>query len=739
MYKSKPVNVVCAALFIGILLSCAFYFGITALLDTEEKTGGTSEEYGISFMDFSDAFYDSENLSTFVGRCEYLIFKSVGSNDIILGDKDFLFGAGTTEAGYNYLEDYLGIGQFTGIELILLQNYIKLRQLSYKNQGAEYLLVVIPNSQTVYSEYMPSYIGPISGSTRLSQLTAYLNDVGCNYFYNATDALIAAKTQAKTQYDIDQLYNNTENSLNSLGEWYIYSAVCDKLNELYKINGDRVGIDALKLYRNFTEGKELAKSAGLSEIIKNQTISLSDSTKIRYTSDDLYGRMVKTIINSNGGSPKVLLEFTDEWDRTQLMPYFSNTFNEVAYKPNHQFSSLVVDGVNPDVVVQFIHEYELYDIADPDLSQTYSAGKNIEIKQDETAEPIIVAQCQTGSTTVCISGQTESGALITVSGDNIKTVSQSAIGSLFFIEVDLGNTMTTTVNLTAKVNGKAESKTVPLTIRRNDTVKDLTVAVGSNSQLYSNDYSGLELLTDKEAEAVRTSMAEKIANTRKLSGKNTEFIYVIVPDKLAVLSEDAPASLTSLAETIETFKKKVNSVLTSAGMTVLDLTQEMIDHKVLGQLYYQTDTLWTDIGAYVGYFTLMDQAIKVKPHTLNEFKPNAEEDIGGELVTRLGLDNIIISERLETLRPDFAPSYHSEQSDIYFDIRKAYITYNNKSDLPVAIVMRDEYGTSILGNMAEHFSKMAVQSEGMFTFSDDLITMLQPDYVIIIRCNGELS
>ena len=32
MYKSKSVGVVCATLFVGVLLSCATYFGITAVM-----------------------------------------------------------------------------------------------------------------------------------------------------------------------------------------------------------------------------------------------------------------------------------------------------------------------------------------------------------------------------------------------------------------------------------------------------------------------------------------------------------------------------------------------------------------------------------------------------------------------------------------------------------------------------------------------------------------------------------
>jgi hypothetical protein len=744
MYRSKPVNIICAALFIGVLLSCASYFGITALMQTQEAGAGTSSEFGISFSGFSDAFYDNENLVNFVSRCEYIVFRSTGSRDVILGGNDFLFEAGTDETGYNYLEDYLGIGQFTGIELMRLQTYINLRRYAYNNQGVEYLLVVIPNSQTVYSEYMPSYIESISGSTKLSQLTSYLHDMGYDFFFNATDALKAGRMTD----NIDQLYNNTENSLNSLGEWYLYSAVCDRLSELYGIEGDRVRRDALWTHINIDDGKALARTIGLSSIIKNRTISLSDSTVIKYSSSEYYGSMVRTVFSDEykagkADGPNILLEFTDEWDRIQLMPYFSNTFDEVTYKPNLQFSSLVVSNIKPDVVVQFIHEYELYGIADPDLSQTYSAGKKLEITSFVTAEPIVIAQSQTGETTVCIAGQTESDALITVSGDSIASVSQKAVGSLFFIEVDLGNELTSTVKITAKVNGKSESKAVQLTLRRKEAKVTKTAAVGGNSQLYSSDYSGLSFLTDSQIEAIRSALARKIAKAKELSGKNTEFIYVIVPDKLAVYEDDAPEPLKNLAQTVEKYKEMVKSVRSGAGMKVIDLTEDMKSHKILGRLYYQTGGIWTDTGAYVGYYSLMSEVAKkfssVRVHTLNDFTPEISEDIGGELVARLGLARIIFSEKFITLKPNFASAVNIEQSGNSFDISKAFISYNSDASLPVAIVMRDEYGTAMLRNMAEHFSKMYVLNEGEYTISDDQIATLQPDFIITIRCNGELS
>ena len=45
----------------------------------------------------------------------------------------------------------------------------------------------------------------------------------------------------------------------------------------------------------------------------------------------------------------------------------------------------------------------------------------------------------------------------------------------------------------------------------------------------------------------------------------------------------------------------------------------------------------------------------------------------------------------------------------------------------------------MLETLAEHFSKMIVLREGEYTVSDELIAEIKPDYIITVRCNGELS
>ena len=220
MSRAKPINVVCAALFAGIILTFSLYFGISAMTDNTVAAETVTVADDMTFSGFGESYYCNEDMQMLIGNIEYWLFGSIDSPDIILGENGFLFDAGSEDNGYNYLRDYIGDATLSGTELKALKSIIDLRKNVYESRGIDYLMVVVPNAQTVYSDYMPDYMGELSDNTRLSVLTKYLEQVGCDYFFNATETLLTAKTYGKL------LYNNTENSLNSLGEWYLYDSVC---------------------------------------------------------------------------------------------------------------------------------------------------------------------------------------------------------------------------------------------------------------------------------------------------------------------------------------------------------------------------------------------------------------------------------------------------------------------------------------------------------------------------------
>ena len=99
MSKTKPINVVLAALFVGIMLTFTFYFGIASLTDNK-TVDQDSVVADMMFSDFCNAFYCDDDLLALPDTIDYLVFKSIDSKDIILGDNNFLFDAGEHENGY---------------------------------------------------------------------------------------------------------------------------------------------------------------------------------------------------------------------------------------------------------------------------------------------------------------------------------------------------------------------------------------------------------------------------------------------------------------------------------------------------------------------------------------------------------------------------------------------------------------------------------------------------------------
>lgn len=373
-----------AMLFIGIILSFTAYFGITAAFDDPDSAadacwdGEQHEE--ITLKGFSDAFYRSKELQNTIKEYEFRLFGTVANDNIISGHDDFLFEKSDSTYDYNYLADCTGNYSFSEEELQQIADNIRQRQRRYALDSTYYMLVVIPNSQTIYSEKLPFYISNDRADTRLEQLSAYISQ---NYpsvsFLNLTESLLAAKSESEYP-----LYNNTDNSLNALGEWYVYSAIYDALGNMYDIVSEsgeyisltsknpKLELDDLSFYVHNSEGKRLAREAGLAQIISNRTVSLSnDLTTNKYSIFAGYNGSPEETIHRDrnrfqSSKPFILFSFSSEWDKILIQPYMSNTFFRVGYGFNMSYNNEAYTAV-----VQIIHENELSSLLNPDVALTY--------------------------------------------------------------------------------------------------------------------------------------------------------------------------------------------------------------------------------------------------------------------------------------------------------------------------------------------------------------------------------
>jgi hypothetical protein len=365
------MGVVTIVLFIGILLSFSISFLLSMILGGEELCdeyfdGKTHDT--IVFPAFCDQLFLSQSQRELITSFDYLIFNKMSTNDVMLGDDEFLFPIKDEGTDYNYIADYIGDYKLSVYELETYTNSITKITDAYKSLGKNCYFVIIPNSQTVYSDKMPDFFGEISPNTRLSMLTSYMSKKNIRNYLDLTDVLLEAK-----QYG--ELYNNTENSLNARGAYFAYLATLELFPESIRDNITPLKLMHGELVSYQTDGKQLAKASSLSKVIKNRSVSLSSDFLQMYTILERRELVEMAFAKPDyrdvlPSRPIIQFQFSTEWDRIIMIDYYSNTFGTTAYTTTPEYNRDVLDATKATSVVLFIHENELELLRDPSLLPT---------------------------------------------------------------------------------------------------------------------------------------------------------------------------------------------------------------------------------------------------------------------------------------------------------------------------------------------------------------------------------
>lgn len=341
-------------LFVGLVLSFTVMYLTDAFLadDAAACYDGTVIAGTGPDARLTRAVYQKSDALARVNQYEYRLFGIVKHPNVIAGKHDFLFEVYDEEHDYNYLDDYLGNVAFDEEECAAILAYLEAQRELYRARGADYLLVVVPNAQTVYDDYLPAPLGNISAQTRLTRLNAYLKEHEYYSYADLTPVLRAYRSG-------EPLYNNTENSVNALGLFYVYRAVHQYFSDSVTAVASPLTLDELEFYRHYTDGLGIAREAGLSDTVRNLTISLSGDTSHSYSYSFTRGNATRTVRPGRLDNPPVLLCFTHNRERMQSEPFFSNTFNKVTYQLGFADDPSLFEESPPRAVIHVIYENEL--------------------------------------------------------------------------------------------------------------------------------------------------------------------------------------------------------------------------------------------------------------------------------------------------------------------------------------------------------------------------------------------
>jgi hypothetical protein len=280
-------------------------------------------------------------LVTINSMADYYLFNTSSSDDVIVGDKGWLFYVGHENNDEDPLADYEGTNLYSIDELeIIAENMTNARDF-LASQGKEFVVTIIPNKSRVYSEYMPDMCGDVSQECRLNQVYQYLSentDLTIVSPYN--DIVSYKETHPETQ-----LYFKYDTHWNNFGAYVAAQSISRvwgfEMPDLDTVEQVYVDSDTYDLARMINLGDYLKEDAPIA------TAYSGHMARVEIQSD---GMSFTGTVDQGTADARKLYIIGDSFSAL-LFPYLACHFNSSKSDMYYNYNYSSLESYDPDVVV----------------------------------------------------------------------------------------------------------------------------------------------------------------------------------------------------------------------------------------------------------------------------------------------------------------------------------------------------------------------------------------------------
>ena len=713
---------------LSVILAITLAYGTVAMITLTSEYDGGGGGFGAFTDSLARLFTDPFSLT--FKKTAYKLFGAVLEKGVAAGYDGYLFPTKTDD--FDYVSDIAGKMRYDSETKEKFLSSLETRRDALALDGCEFFVYVIPNSQTVLRDKLKS--NNKDGVTAAQDLEAYLRENGFENF-RLLDGILTDK-----EYET---YDNTENSINGYGAYVVYGEIAGNMPEQITRRSYRLTLDEDDISVSYTDGGSLAKEAGIEKLLKNKSVTYkTDKFAQTYTSK-LSGNLTvcRLVDEYDGfiGRSELLIQIPDD-ERTLFMPLFSASYTDTVYSNSLSYSNNANSIIKPEVDICILREDKLISLLDEADIRSYETHLKNAGKGGVTESPDVRAVSYKKSGSAVVAGICEDGAGITVISDKGEATVVCRDG-LFIAELpaDKGAEL----KICAEVGGKERSDTVKCTVPLTVTSEE-NVFAGNFSMLYYgetvDDYTGTNLLKPERIEATKKRFETLTDKIREASGKDTKIIILAAPDPLSVYPDAASEKhYKRKADTtqLDQFKDALSGF---DGVAFLDIRDVMRQNTDIDKLYYQTDTHWTEVGAYFGYRAITEEVSKdypfVSPLSLNAFELTEKSVGSGDLSSFAGLTGLY--ENVRFLKPAFkskATGIADKPDTIDRSLYAGELESRVDDDkLPSAYMIRDSYSANLFPHICEHFSYLYAQRMWEYEPDYEKIAVIKPDYVICVIC-----
>lgn len=277
--------------------------------------------------------------------------------NVILGKQRWLFlGKDVYDRGFRVLEEHRKLDPYTPEGLTAAQRILRERAAWLHARGVRYLLVLMPNKETIYPELLPDYVTRVGATSRLDQLLLALGDDPRLRIVDVRSTLLDAKAK-------ERVYDTTGTHWNQRGAFVADRVVAEHLARWFP--AVRVPSSTnVRRYAEQTDGGGLAILLGMPDVFRETQLRL----------DVLAGQRARLTNQVYRPDYPLFREPFASWTGANDLPravvfhdsavlamrkYLAEHFSHAAYYWQYDFSPSLIEHQRPDVVVQLIGERAL--------------------------------------------------------------------------------------------------------------------------------------------------------------------------------------------------------------------------------------------------------------------------------------------------------------------------------------------------------------------------------------------
>lgn len=289
----------------------------------------------------------------------YLALREVISRQVVLGEENWLFYKSTSDS--DPIADFEGSNRYSEDEMQAITNTAAQTQAILENKGIHFAIMIAPNKENIYWEYMPDIYHHADVSS---------TDILIDYMIQNHVNMISPKEELLENRLKHQLYFSYDTHWNQLGAYIGTKEALASWGIAVPDLADReITAQELKSNYHICAEDDLAKMIGLRSLFDDETeYEIAGSCPMDWTAfaAEQDNGTVSHYSNPNADVDGTILLVGDSF-RVSMVPSLREIFSEVYVIHRSNYTPQLLEAVEPDYLLAVYVERYSREIGDIDF------------------------------------------------------------------------------------------------------------------------------------------------------------------------------------------------------------------------------------------------------------------------------------------------------------------------------------------------------------------------------------